>query len=206
MVPTRAAAAALFLSLSPSMWLQRHAAAVADVASFLAVGVQHDGHVVDRSLVETAALLHDLDKALPPDHPMRALGHGHAGARWLIDHGYEELAPAVDSHPVGRLSVGSYDEWARTTTLEQRIVAYADKRAQRRVVSLDARFARWERRHPDQGEWLTTARRNATQLELEICGLAGVSPDGVRRRPWSAAAFRNAASRADPSRSASDRA
>ncbi len=141
-------------------------------------------------------MLHDLDKALPADHPLRALGHGHAGARWLIDHGYAELAPAVDSHPVGRLSVGTYDEWARATTLEQRIVAYADKRAEQRVVTLDARFARWERRHPDHGEWLTTARRNARLLEDEICDLAAVTPGNVGRKPWAAAAFRAAGDRA----------
>ena len=66
MVPSHAAAAALLLSLSPSIWLQRHASAVADVASFLAGAVIREGHPVDHALVETAAaLLHDLDKALP---------------------------------------------------------------------------------------------------------------------------------------------
>ena len=96
MVPSHAAAAALFLSLSPKPWLQRHAAAVADVASSLAVGALRGGHPVDRRLVETAALLHDLDKALAADDPLRTLGHGHAGARWLVDRGFGELAPAVD--------------------------------------------------------------------------------------------------------------
>ena len=74
----------------------------------------------------------------PADDPLRALGHGHAGAQWLIERGYPELAPAVDSHPVDRLTEQPYDDWVRSTTLEQRIVAYADKRAQRRVVTLDA--------------------------------------------------------------------
>ena len=71
-------------------------------------------------LVEAAALLHDLDKALPSDDPLRALGHGHAGARWLDERGYEELAPAVDSHPVGRLTDQPYEDWVPATTLEQR--------------------------------------------------------------------------------------
>ena len=54
---------------------------VAEVASFLAYRAAQAGLAVDRRLVETAALLHDIDKALPADHPLRALGHGRAGRR-----------------------------------------------------------------------------------------------------------------------------
>jgi HD superfamily phosphohydrolase YqeK len=193
MVPSHAAAAALLLSLSPKPWLGRHAAAVADVASFLAVGALREGHHVDRGLVEAAAILHDLDKALPRSDPLRALGHGHAGARWLTDRGFEELAPAVDSHPVGRLNDGPYEDWVRATTIEQRIVAYADKRAHQRIVTLDQRFARWIRKHPDNAGLLAAARERATLLETEICRLAGVSPGHVRRNRWATEALRSAA-------------
>jgi len=192
MVPSHAAAAALLLSLSPTPWLRRHAAAVADVASSLAVGALREGHRVDRGLVEVAALLHDLDKALARDDPLRALGHGHAGARWLIDQGYPELAPAVDSHPVGRLNDGPYEDWVRSTTIEQRIVAYADKRAQQRIVTLDHRFARWGRRHPENAELLAVARARAALLEAEICDLAGVSPADITPHYWATAALRTA--------------
>ncbi len=192
MVPTHAAAAALFLSLSPSVSLRRHASAVADVASYLAVNAVRAGHPVDRAVVEAAALLHDLDKALPPDDPLRALGHGHAGARWLVERGYQELAPAVDTHPVDRLAQASYEEWVQATTIEQRIVAYADKRAQRRVVTLDQRFGRWDRRHPGSADWLAVSRQRAGFLEAEICALAGVSPVDVARHSWAAAALRTA--------------
>ena len=117
--------------------------------------------------METAALLHDLDKALATDDPLRTLGHGHAGARWLIDRGFGELAPAVDSHPVGRLNDGPYEDWVRSTTIEQRIVAYADKRAHQRVVTLDRRFGRWTRRHPENALGLVMARERAALLEAE---------------------------------------
>lgn len=193
MVPTHAAAAALLLSLSPSKWLRRHATAVADVASFLAVGALREGHLVDRDLIETAALLHDLDKALPMDDPLRALGHGHAGARWLEARDHAELAPAVDSHPVGRLTDTPYEQWVAVTTIEQRIVAYADKRAQQRLVSLDERFARWVRRHPDHAEELAVARERAGCLEAEICAYAGVAPTEVRRNRWAADTMRTVA-------------
>jgi putative nucleotidyltransferase with HDIG domain len=197
MVPSHAAAAALLLSLSPSIWLRRHASAVADVASFLAVAAVHGGHPVDRPLVETAALLHDLDKALPQRDPLRRLGHGHAGAQWLTERGYAELAPAVDSHPVGRLTDQPYEDWVRSTTLEQRMVAYADKRAQQRLVTLDQRFGRWYRRHPASAGKLAIARERAGLLEAEMCALAGVSPLDVGRRSWAADALREAAARED---------
>ncbi|MET0773372.1 MAG: HD domain-containing protein [Candidatus Limnocylindrales bacterium] len=156
----------------------------ADVASFLAEAVHRAGHPVDRLLVESASLLHDLDKALPADDPLRALGHGHAGARWLEANGYPELAPAVDTHPVGRLVEQPYVEWVTATTLEQRLVAYADKRSQRRVVTLDERFARWVRKHPDAADQLAVARERAAQLEEEICALSGLRPDDIQRDPW----------------------
>ena len=195
MVPSHAAAAALLLSLSPSVWLRRHASAVADVASFLAVAAIRAGHPVDRRVVEAAAILHDLDKALPADDPLRRLGHGHAGARWLIERGYTELAPAVGSHPVGRLTDQSYEDWVGSTTIEQRIVAYADKRAQQRVVTMDQRFGRWLRKHPDMARELSLGRERAGLLEAEMCLLAGVSPGEVARRPWATAALRTAALR-----------
>lgn len=170
----------------------------ADIASFLAAAMAREGHLVDRTLVETASLLHDLDKALPADDPLRALGHGHAGGRWLEEHGHAELAPAVDTHPVGRLVEQSPAEWHATTTLEQRLVAYADKRSQRRVVTLDERFDRWVRKHPEWAADLALARQRAGELEAEICGLAGVRPDEVRRLPWAEDAIRTV--RATPPR------
>jgi putative nucleotidyltransferase with HDIG domain len=191
-IPTRLEAAGLLLSLRPVGGILEHSMVTADVASFLAEAMAREGHPVARALVETASLLHDLDKALPSDDPLRALGHGHAGARWLEQNGFEELAPAVDTHPVGRLVEQPYADWLAGTTLEQRLVAYADKRSQRRVVTLDERFARWIRKHPESTEQLTSARGHAGQLETEICELAGVRPDEVDRRPWAEDAVRAA--------------
>jgi putative nucleotidyltransferase with HDIG domain len=192
-IPSRAAAASLLLSVSPPTGILRHSQAVADVASWLASRVRHAGHPVDVLLVETAALLHDVDKALPRDHPLRALGHGHAGARWLEQQGYPELAPAVDTHPVGRLAEQPYAAWIAATTLEQRLVAYADKRAQQRVVTLDARFARWRRKHPEMEQELAISRERAGELETEVCRLAGITPDQVQRARWARDVVRRAA-------------
>lgn len=191
-IPSRPEAAALLLSLRPAAGLLEHCVVTADVAAFLAGAMARAGRPVDRALVEAASLLHDLDKALPADDPLRALGHGHAGARWLEAHGHAELAPAVDTHPVGRLTEQAYADWVTATTLEQRLVAYADKRSERRVVTLDERFERWSRRHPEAAELLAVARERAAELEAEACGLAGVRPDEVVRLAWAEAALREA--------------
>ncbi len=153
------------------------------------------GHLVDASVIETAALLHDVDKALPRRDPLRALGHGHAGARWLEQQGHAELAPAVDSHPIGRLVELPYGAWAAATTLEQRLVAYADKRAHQRVVTLDARFARWLRKHPESSRDLRIARERAGELEAEVCGLADIRPHEVARIRWARDAMTRASER-----------
>jgi molybdenum cofactor cytidylyltransferase len=183
-VPTRASAAAIVRALGANDKLLRHSTAVAEVAAFLAAGMVRRGVDVDVTLVETAALLHDLDKMLGSDDPLKALGHGAAGAEWLREHGYEELAPAVASHPVMELgTAATYEEWAERAGPAGRIVTYADKRAQQDVLSLEDRFARWHARYPDSPK-LDEAERRAERLEREVCDLAGVAPGDVARLAW----------------------
>jgi hypothetical protein len=196
-VPGRVAAAALLSSLDPPAWFLAHARAVAEIAGFLAARIATNGIAVDRTLVETAALLHDIDKILPGDDPARRLGHGNGSAAWLIAHGHPELARAVAGHPVTRLADGDeHRRWAAFATREERVVAYADKRAGQRLESMDARFASWRRRYP--GGWDDTTwravRARADRLEAEVCRAAGIEPADVRRLPWVAEALRAARS------------
>jgi len=112
-VPSRIEAAAILRGLAPNEKLRRHSTAVAEVAAFLVAAMGRRGVAIDGALVETAALLHDMDKMLPDDDPLRLLGHGPAGAEWLRQRGYEQLGPAVASHPVMALGTAdSYEEWA----------------------------------------------------------------------------------------------
>jgi putative nucleotidyltransferase with HDIG domain len=189
-IPDRAASAALLVALRPNDGIRRHSAAVADVAAFLADAIRRRGTAVDRALVESAALLHDVDKVLPADHAHASLGHGDAGAAWLRDHGHAELSAAVAGHPVTRLAEDErYVVWWRDASLEERVVAYADKRAAQRLGSLDERFARWYQRHPERREALDVARTRARLLEEQVCAAAGVAPDEVDRLPWADAAL-----------------
>ncbi len=185
MVPSRSEAADILLEFDPPDWFIAHTAAVAEVASFLAERCAARGVSVDRELVEAAALLHDIDKLLPGDDPVQELGHGAAGARWLSQRGYPELGRAISAHPITRLlDADRYGRWNGVATREERIVAYADKRAGQRLEAMSARFAGWASRYPEHRESLTRARARAERLEREVCETAGVSPLAVRRLRW----------------------
>ena len=202
-MPGRVDAASLLLSLDPPPWFVRHARAVAEVAGWLAARIDERGTLVDRHLVESAALLHDADKALGVDDPARGLPHGDGSAAWLIRLGHPELARAVAGHPVTRLLDGErYRQWAAFASPEERIVAYADKRAGQRLEPMDARFASWSRRYPrletatGMVGWgdaeMRAVRSRAARLESDVCRAAGVAPANVRRLAWTGPALRAA--------------
>lgn len=189
MIPSREQAAAVLLDLRPGPHLLRHMTAVGEIAAFLGARLAENGVPIDRHLVEAAAVLHDLDKALPSADPLRALGHGYAGAQWLIDHGFPELAAPVAQHPVSRLGLdAAYAAFLEAATWEVRVVAYADKRAAQRLQPMGMRFRRWKRRHPELGSSLKSSRKRAGLLEAEICAAAGITPEQVRRLRWVAVA------------------
>jgi putative nucleotidyltransferase with HDIG domain len=208
-VPGRVDAATLLLSLDPPDWFLRHSQAVAEVASWLAERTDFAGVPVDRLLVETAALLHDVDKLLPPNDRARALPHGDGSADWLARQGHPELSRAVASHPVTKLIDGeAFKRWSAFATREERIVAYADKRAGQRLESMDERFAEWSRRYPDgldsrpgggEAAWspelARDVRARAGRLEAEVCRTAQVTPEEVGRAPWTAKALQAARER-----------
>jgi len=205
-VPTRREAASVLRSLSPSAKFMRHACAVGDVAAFLAMRADQQGHRVDRRLVETAALLHDVDKLASAGAPAH-LRHGEGSAAWLEARGLAELAPAVRDHPVTRLAEPAFEGWVHTAPLEARIVAYADKRAAQHLAPMSKRFERWRRKYPPGSDrvvkrsgsaaWseavFDLAEHHAAELEREVCQAAGIRPDQVQRLRWSRRALRETA-------------
>jgi len=191
-IPGRIEAARALLHLDPPDWFLRHARGVAEVAAWLAARAAARGLSLDRSLVESAALLHDVDKLLPADDPARSLPHGHGSAAWLERRGYVPLAAAVAAHPVTRLAEPGAGAWLRTAPPAELIVAYADKRIGQRLVSLDERFASWRRRDPDSPFDAARMRRLAGELETLVCDLAAVAPDHVGRLAWTGPALRRA--------------
>jgi len=204
-IPDRRTAAKLLLSLEPGDWFLRHACVVADVAAWLARAAAARGASVDVRLVETAALLHDIDK-LPAVRANGRLRHGEGSAAWLTAHDLEELAPVVRDHPVTRLADDDFASWASTASLEARIVAYADKRGGQRLESMSDRFSSWRRRYPPgsgvrvkrtgKAAWsedtMRLVEQRARALELEVCRAAGTAPEQVRRLRWSRRALQEA--------------
>jgi len=195
-VPGRVDAATLLLSLQPPAWHLRHVRAVAEVAGWLAMRAVAARRPVDRALVEAAALLHDVDKVLPADDPVRLLRHGAGTAAWLAARGHGELAASVAGHPVTRLAAADADAWLDRASAAELLVAYADKRAGQRRVSLADRFADWKRRYPERAGWhgwsgsqAADVLRRAERVETMACALAAVSPEAVRRLAWTGRAF-----------------
>jgi putative nucleotidyltransferase with HDIG domain len=202
-VPDRVEAARLLLSLNPPHWHLRHSRAVAETAAWLANRIADRGIAVDRPLVEAAALLHDVDKLLPPLDPASALPHGEGSAEWLSRRGHPELARAVANHPVTHLgNEARYRRWSSFATREERIVAYADKRCGQSLRPMADRFARWERRHAVRRDgrksvggqtWdratVARVRARAERLQADVCDAAGVRPEDVRRLRWTASAI-----------------
>ena len=139
---------------------------------------------------------------------MNGLAHAEGSADWLARQGYAELGPAIVGHPVTRLADSAwFDSWIEAAPREALIVAYADKRAGRRLESMDERFASWERRYPPaeraqraRGTWtaetLENVRRRAEELERRVCELAGTAPADVQRLEWTGRAITAARSAA----------
>lgn len=185
--PSREEAVRLLLSLDPPVWHLRHSRVVGEVAGWLArrIALANPSLQLDRGRTEAAALLHDVDKALPATE-RHGLRHGAAGAAWLTAHGHPELAEPVAVHPVTALATEAGAAAMRAASLEARIVAYADKRGRQEMVSMEARFARWTQGHPNGWSPTVVVKtwQRAVALEAEICGLAGCRPAEVRRLAW----------------------
>ena len=214
-VPGRVDAASLLLSLDPPPWFVRHARAVAEVAGWLAARIEERGIAIDRRLVEAAALLHDVDKALPADDPARGLPHGDGSAAWLTGVGHPELARAVASHPVTpparRRAVSALGGVRDPRGTDRRLRGQAGRPAPRddgrpvRLVASPVSAAR--RRRPRRrlgGCRLHAVRARADRLEGDVCRAAGISagrgPPAGLDRPGTPRA-RAATHRARPDRS-----
>jgi hypothetical protein len=191
----------LLLSLEPPAWHLRHSRAVAEAAAWLARRAVSAGRSVDRHLVESAALLHDIDKLDKLKASTGGLPHADGSAAWLASAGYPELAPVVIGHPVTRLADATwFAEWLAAASPEALIVSYADKRAGQQLEPMSDRFASWRRRYPPGteperpgGAWsvetMAAMIGRAEILEARVCELADIVPADLRRLRWTGPAL-----------------
>ena len=161
-----------------------HSEGVARVA-VAAAGLVAEAQIpVDGTLVEAAALLHDIDKV-----EIRRTGgeHGVIGARRLEALGYEELAMPVASHPITAL----LDDDRFPIGWPSVLVAVADRHVAQEFMTVDQRLDDMKGRHPEHAESIEAARRPAHALEEELAAVTGLSVDALVERlraAWEAGA------------------
>ena len=118
----------------------RHSLKVAELALDIAKRLKARGINVDISLLEAAAILHDIMRSKKGDHAIE-------GARFIKGIGYEKVAETAKAHGLYNLPK------IKPETTEQKILFYADKRIiEDRIVSLKERFDDFRKRYPDYAE------------------------------------------------------
>ena len=161
-----------------------HSEGVARVAVAGAAMLAEARIPIDGALVETAALLHDIDKL-----EIRRGGgeHGIVGARRLEAAGYEELAMPVASHPVSCL----LDDDRFPRGWPSVLIAVADRHVAQEFMTVDERLDDMKLRHAEYAEQIEAARRPAHVLEADLAEVVSLSVDDLvarLRAAWEAGA------------------
>ena len=113
-----------------------HCKTVCKFAEEVADKVINKGIKVNKELVVAAALLHDIERVKD--------NHVIEGAKLLISMGFPEVAQVIKKHSLYKVK----DPRRQPSTIEEKIVFYADKRAQEnKIVSLKERFDITEKRY-----------------------------------------------------------
>jgi putative nucleotidyltransferase with HDIG domain len=167
-IPDRDEAQRILAARKLPAGIVEHSEGVARVAVAAARLAATAGIPVDVGLVEVAALLHDIDKAVTRngDEP-----HGVAGARMLEKMGFGELALPVASHPVTAL----LDDDRHPRGWPSVLVSLADKHVADSFVTIDERLDDMARRYPDYRAGIEAARRPAHALERDLAEATGLS-------------------------------
>ena len=131
-----------------------HCKAVAEKAMELAELLEATGVLLNRALLYSAALLHDVCRSAP--------NHAEAGAAFLRRYGFYQIAELVAVHM----------DWPETRPImldEAALLYLADKLVSgNQAVSLEQRFAEKQARYADQPEIAAQiARRQAVALEIQ---------------------------------------
>ncbi len=151
-----------------------HSLQVSRVATFLVDTIMATGIMINRDIVEAAALLHDITKT-------RSLStrenHASTGAQFLDSLGYREVADIVRQH------VRLDRKPSSLPVTEAEIVHYADKRVLHdRVVTLDERHRDILERYgvgPEHRQRINETFSEAKKLEALIFQTLPFAPDKI---------------------------
>jgi putative nucleotidyltransferase with HDIG domain len=177
MIPSESACRKLWDKYGVPENKRRHLELVAKVAVYLAQRLQKAGcrWQINTSLVVAAALLHDLDKnveKLPGEQ------HPDAAVRILRQEGMPEVADLVKTHPLHLI----LNPATAPKTGEEKILFLSDKMVKYDIITVDERFALWDREpmDPQAKKILKATYPLVKNLEKELCTLIKVAPEAVK--------------------------
>lgn len=129
---------------------------------------------IDQSLLEAAALLHDIDKAIPGRPGER---HPDTGVRVLYRDNFGEVADLVKTHPLHAI----LDQTIAPKTWEEKILYLSDKMVKHTIITVDERFKLWKSEvlPVSAVRELNVAYPKVKALEREICSLLSVRPEDI---------------------------
>lgn len=151
----------------------QHSLAVKQAAVELADRLQDNGVAVDKQLVASSALLHDIAKhiCLNQEEDER---HPERGAEILKEEGYDQIAEIVVKHGLDSILNAGLDSW------EEKVVYYVDKRVEGdKVVRLEQRLDYLRERYPDSRELINRAEPLIKELEEELKNKIGCDRSDV---------------------------
>lgn len=151
-----------------------HMEFVARVASFL--GAKLTQETINLALLQAAALVHDIDKAVPKLPGER---HPDTAVRILKAEGMDEVAGVVATHSLHMI----LDPGHTPKTWEQKLLFLADKMVKYDIVGVDKRFDLWRKEQlPQEAQKiLDESYPKVKELEQEVFTLAGVSLTDVAK-------------------------
>ena len=154
--------------------IREHSQQVRRVANLIAEKISEKGVKVNLRLVDRAALMHDVAKIRCIKNKC---SHSEEAEKIMREKGFPEVARVVGLH--GLDSVNAFDE---DTSIEAKIVWYADKRVTRdKIVSLEKRYEYLKEHYGSMSEekmnQILSTEKNAFALEKEVLGMAGLRED-----------------------------
>lgn len=176
MIPTRDQCAFLFGKYKLPSVKRIHVEKVAKVALYLASKLEVQGIFTNTLLIEAAALLHDIDKAIPKKEGER---HPDTAVRVLLELGFAEVAEIVKKHSVHCI----LDSKLTPTTWEEKIVFLADKMVKHEFIGVEARFRLWYSENLPEAAVaeLKSAYPKVLRLEQEIFSIGHLSFEKMRQ-------------------------
>ena len=173
MIPTEEQAKALWDKYHLPEQKRIHVALVAKVAMFLADKLKEP---INKPLLLAAALLHDIDKAIPK---LPGEKHPDTAVRILKEEGTPEVAHLVRTHPLHAI----LNPAIAPKTWEEKLLYLADKMVKYEVITVDERFRLWNDEHlpPESQKELDAAYPKVKVLEKEIFSLIHMQPEQLQK-------------------------